>query len=100
VLSPPGPLSLSLSLLVTLTVETARVQDVWTEVSSQFSVRHGWVAGLQDTLAAVEADRQVIMRDTLSQLVAVVMDVASETPGVIERMVRACASSMRHVSIR
>jgi hypothetical protein len=68
-------------------LEIEGVQEVWAEVAAQFPVRHGWVAALQDTLAAVEADRQVIMRDTLAQLVAVVMDVASEAPGVIERIV-------------
>jgi len=68
-------------------LEIEGVQEVWAEVAAQFPVRHGWVAALQDTLAAVEADRQVIMRDTLAQLVAVTMDVACEGPGVIERLV-------------
>lgn len=71
-------------------------QRVWEEVSAHFPLRHAWIQELSTALAAVERDRQVVMRDTLAQLVAVLMQNAHVGPGVVERVVEKEAALVNH----
>mmetsp|Transcript_4557 Transcript_4557/g.6145 ORF Transcript_4557/g.6145 Transcript_4557/m.6145 type:complete len:123 (+) Transcript_4557:248-616(+) len=68
----------------------------WKEVALQFLVRASWIEELSERLAGVESDRQAVMRDTLSQLVGILMQNAHMGPGVVERMVEKEAVLVNH----
>lgn len=66
-------------------IDMAQLQGVWSDYQEQSKLREAWIAEFDEQTDGLEVQRAALVQDELKTLGEVLLDVAHELPGPIER---------------